>query len=162
MGLNLVFVGLLIATSLYAFVRGGAPERIGAASFATACILTVVVASLPAARFRSVELGMLLVDISVFLVFVILALKANRFWPIWVSALLGIGVAGHLARLLSPDVIPWAYQLALTIWSYPILLLVCLGTYAHQKRLAKTGADPSWTRYSAPAGPSMPSAGPTA
>lgn len=159
MGLNLIFVGLLIATCAYAFSRGGAPERVGAGIFAVGCILTVVVASVPLIRFRAVEAGMLMVDIATFIAFVALALKANRFWPIWVSALLGVGVVGHLAKLLSPQVIPWAYQVALTIWSYPILLLVCFGTRAHQQRLKRTGADPSWTTSSPRSGPSRPLAG---
>ena len=51
------------------------------------------------------------------------------------SALLGLGLVGHLAMLLHPRVIPWAYAVVLSIWSYPILLLMAAGTFAHRRRL---------------------------
>ena len=77
------------------------------------------------------------------------------------SALVGLGLVGHLAMLLHPRVIPWAYAVVLSIWSYPILLLMAAGTYAHQRRLIRNGADPSWTRSSGPPGPPTPPPGPT-
>lgn len=144
--MNLVFLILLVATTAYALILGGAPERIGAALYGAACAFTVIVATAIPYRFRSVELGIFMVDLLLFVGFVLLALRANRFWPLWVSGLLGLGVLGHLAMMLRPQVIAWAYAAILSIWSYPILLLVCIGTAAHRSRLRRNGADPSWTR----------------
>lgn len=90
------------------------------------------------------ELGVFGVDVLVFVAFVILAARANRFWPIWVGALLGLGVLGHLARWAGPEVIPWAYAVILSIWSYPILLIIAVGTFLHQRRLKRDGVDPDW------------------
>jgi len=75
-----------------------------------------------------------------------------------VSALLGLGVLGHLARWAGPDAIPWAYAVVLTIWSYPILAIIAIGTFNHQRRLKRLGTDPSWSSSSAP---SDMTAGPT-
>lgn len=144
--MNLIFLVLLVATTAYALTLGGTPERIGAALYAAACVLSLGVVSAIPYRFRSVELGIFVVDVLLFASFVWLALRANRFWPIWVSGLLGLGVLGHLAMMLRPQVIAWAYAAILSIWSYPILLLVCAGTVAHRSRLKRNGADPSWTR----------------
>ena len=33
----------------------------------------------------------------------------------------------------------------LVFWSYPMLLLIVLGTFRHQQRLARFGADRSWS-----------------
>lgn len=142
---NHYFTVLLTASCLYAFWAGGAPERIGAAVYALSVVLTVLVASAPAVRWHSVEVGMFLVDLSVFLAFVVLALRANRYWPIWVSGLLGLGVLGHLARWAGPDVIPWAYAVILSIWSYPILAIMALGTFNHQRRMRQFGSDRAWS-----------------
>lgn len=161
MGINLYYLALLVACSAYAFIRGGAPERIGMAIVAANAILSFVAVSAPAIRFRGVEVGVFIVDVAAFLAFVPLALRADRFWPIWVSALLGLGVLGSLAMLLHPRVIPWAYAVVLSIWSYPILLLIAGGTFAHRYRLKRNGADPSWTRSSDPPGPTAPGPGPT-
>jgi hypothetical protein len=161
MAMNYVFVALLIGCAAYAFISGGAPERVGAAIYAAGSVLTWLVVSAPPVRFRGVEIGVFIVDAFVFLGFVLLALKANRFWPIWVSALVGLGLAGHLAMLLRPQVIPWAYAVVLSIWSYPIMATMVAGTWLHRRRRIRDGADSSWTPSSAPPGRPRPPPGPT-
>jgi len=144
--MNYVFTALMLACCAYAFIGGGAPERIGAAIFLIGSVLTYAALETSAIHYRGVEIGAFIVDLATFLAFVLLALRANRYWPLWVSALLGLGLVGHLAMLLHPRVIPWAYAVVLSIWSYPILLLMVAGTYAHRRRSTGNGADPSWTR----------------
>jgi hypothetical protein len=144
--MNYVFTALMLACCAYAFVGGGAPERIGAAIFLIGSVLTYAALETSPIKYRGVEIGAFIVDLATFLAFVLLALRANRYWPLWVSALLGLGLVGHLAMLLHPRVIPWAYAVVLSIWSYPILLLMAAGTYAHRRRSTGNGADPSWTR----------------
>jgi hypothetical protein len=158
--MNYVFTALMLVCCAYAFVGGGAPERIGAAIFLIGSVLTYVTLELSPVDFRGVEIGVFIIDVVVFAAFVLLALRANRYWPLWMSALLGLGVVAHLAMLVHPRVIPWAYAVVLSIWSYPILLLMAAGTFAHRRRLRENGADPSWTRSSAPPGPPTPPAGP--
>jgi hypothetical protein len=160
-GVNLFYLVLLIASCAYAFTRGGAPERIGMAIVASNAILTFLLISAPPIRFHGLEVGVFSVDVLAFFGFVLFALRANRFWPIWVSALLGLGVLGSLAMMLHPRVIPWAYAVVLSIWSYPILALIAIGTRNHQRRLKAFGADPSWTRSSDGPGRPRPDPGPT-
>ncbi|HEV2816490.1 MAG TPA: hypothetical protein VGW40_04615 [Allosphingosinicella sp.] len=146
----LFFNALLLACCGYAFLRGGAPERIGAAIFAIGTGLTVVAASSPATRFASLEVGILIVDGAALVGFLILALFAERYWPSWLTALQAIGTAGHAIKLADPEGFPWAYAFALAFWSYPMLLLIALGTFRHQRRVAKFGVDRSWSSFSAP------------
>lgn len=148
--MNYYFIGLLLICSAYAFVAGGAPERIGAGTYALSVEAThLVLAS--HSRWMHVEYGEFTVDALTFLIFVVLALRANRFWPIWVSALLGLGVLGHLARWAGPDVVWYAYVVVLTIWSYPILAIMALGTFNHRLRLKQFGSDRSWSPGAGPA-----------
>ena len=158
--MNYYFVGLLVICSAYAFIAGGAPERIGAATYALSVAATYLILWSRSSEWLTVEFGVFTVDVLVFIIFAILALRANRFWPIWVSALLGLGILGHLARWAGPDVIPWAYAVILTIWSYPILAIIALGTFNHQRRMARSQEDKSWSSSSAPSGPAPPP-GPT-
>lgn len=148
--MSFLFIPLLVLGCLYALVAGGGPERVGAAVYGLACFSSLALFSAPTARFRSIEVGVFAVDVLVFIAFLILALRANRFWPIWVSGLLGLGVLGHLARWAGPEVIPWAYAVILSIWSYPILAIIVIGTFNHRRRLARLGADASWSSSSAP------------
>ncbi len=153
MGVNLVFVALLALCCVYAAWGGGAPERIGAAIFAAGSALSHVAYLVSKRHFHDVEAGILLVDIATFIGFLALALRANRFWPIWMTGLLGIGIIAHLAMQFSPQIQSYAYRFVLSVWSYPMLALIAIGTWQHRKRLRLSGADPSWSSSSRRPGP---------
>lgn len=95
--------------------------------------------------YMSVESGVFLVDVACAVAFVALALWANRYWPLWIAGLQLLGVSAHAVKLAYPDVIPRAYAFVTVFWSYPMLLLIVLGTFRHQQRLTKFGADRSWS-----------------
>lgn len=154
-----LFNALLILCCSYALWRGGAPERIAAAIFVVGTALTRVATFYSGSGFGVIEVGVLAVDVACLIGFLVLALRAERFWPLWVTALQIIGTAGHAVKLLAPDMIPWGYAFLLAAGSYPMLLLIALGTWRHQQRLTRNGVDPSWSTFSArserapPAGP---------
>jgi hypothetical protein len=134
---------LLILCWTYAMLKGGPPERIGATVLALGSLLSV--AALPnwAGHVGPVEIGVLVVDIACLVAFALLALRADRFWPIWVSALVGVGALGHLARWFDgPEISTRVYAMSLAIWSYPMLALIAIGTLNHQRRLARQAASP--------------------
>ncbi|HEX8574445.1 MAG TPA: hypothetical protein VF759_17020 [Allosphingosinicella sp.] len=159
MATNLFFDFVLLVCCGYAFWRGGLPERIGASIFVAGVVLTRIAVSGAATRYSSIEAGVLIVDAVVLAALLALALQANRFWPLWVTALHAIGTAAHAVKLTNPEVIRWAYAFALAFWSYPMLFLLALGTWNHQKRLARFGVDRSWSSFSRRSGP-RPPAGP--
>lgn len=142
--MNYYFVALLILCTVYALAAGGAPERIGAAVYALSCAATHVVLEASQILWRSIEYGVFVIDLAMFAFFCVLAIRADRYWPIWVSALLGLGVLGHLARWAGPDVIPWAYAVILTIWSYPILASIAIGTFNHHRKTARSETHKPW------------------
>jgi hypothetical protein len=154
-----LFYIILAVCCLYAAIRGGAPERIGSLIFVSAAILTTATLSAPAARWGGVEIGAFAVDIGMLLALFALALFAERWWPLWVTALQLIGAAGHAVKLVSPEVIREAYAFVMAFWSYPMLFLLVLGTWNHQRRLAKYGVDKSWSSSSGRSG-RPPRAGP--
>jgi hypothetical protein len=137
--MNYYFIGLLVAVCLYALMAGGRPERVGALSYTLSCIATEISYALslrPA--WDSLEIGVFVIDTLIFGLFVILALRADRFWPIWVSALLGLGVLGHLARMAEPGMIRWTYAVSISIWSYPILASIAIGTFNYNRKKARS------------------------
>ena len=158
---TIVYLVLLIACCVYACLRGGAPERIAAAIIAVGSVLTYAAMPTAATSYHSVRLDAFLIDLACLAGFLILALRAERYWPLWVTALQIIGIAGHGVKLADPDVIRRAFAFALAFWSYPMLLLIALGTWRHQVRLARFGTDPSWSSFSArsdrppPSGPTI-------
>ncbi|HYI63350.1 MAG TPA: hypothetical protein VEW71_00540 [Allosphingosinicella sp.] len=146
--MNMVVYNVLLASCwVYALRRGGAPERIGATSLAIFSFLTAATVSGSTTSYRSVETGILIVDLLCLAAFLALALRADRFWPLWVAALQIIGTAGHAVKFVDPDIIRRAYAFILVIWAYPMILLMIVGTWRHQQRLARFGADESWSRF---------------
>jgi hypothetical protein len=145
---SLIYDGLVFACWLYAMLRGGAPERICASILFFGSALTYAAVSEPAVRFASVEAGVFVVDVAALLGFMIVALCAERFWPLWITALQIIGTAGHAVKLVDPHVLRWGYAFALAFWSYPMLALLIAATWNHQKRLRLHGVDKSWSSFS--------------
>jgi hypothetical protein len=136
--MNYYFIGLMVAVWLYAFIAGGRPEKVGATIYTLSCIATQISYDLslrPA--WASPEIGVFVIDILTLGLFVSLALRADRFWPIWVSALLGLGVLGHLARMAEPGMISWTYAVSISIWSYPILAGIAIGSFNHNRKKAR-------------------------
>lgn len=161
MAINLVFIFFLLACCGYGLWRGGGPERVTAVIFLLAAVLTHLESSRSGRHWSSVEFGILTIDLAVLVALLFLALRAERYWPIWLIALHIVGTAGHIVKLADPDTIRRAYAFALAFWSYPELVLLAIGTYRHQQRLARNGADPSWSTFSGRSDQAPPP-GPTA
>jgi hypothetical protein len=123
----LFYNALLIGACGYAWLRGRSDERIAA----TTCVVATVAsfALLTELRFSGVEFGVLAVDLATLAVFVAVALRSERFWPLWVSGLQLTSSVTHLLKLLQPSLMPFAYAAAEAIWSYPILIILVVGTW---------------------------------
>ena len=76
----------------------------------------------------------MLVDLLVFVGFLFVALRSPRFWPLWVAGLQLTTTLGHILKGMSPDLLPQAYGAALQFWSYPILLILAVGTWRSYER----------------------------
>lgn len=141
----ILFEILFAACCGYALWKGGAPERVGAAIFIVGVLFTHFSGPTGPLRWTSLELGVLVVDVVVLVAFTLLALYAERFWPIWLTALHAIAVGGHAVKMVDPDLFRWGYAFALAFWSYPMLLVLAGGTWCHRRRLRLYGADPDWS-----------------
>lgn len=142
-----VFLGLWFASTVYAAVRGGSPERIVAAAQLAAGLLTNILGILlrPAAGdYASVEVGILITDSGLFLLITALALVSTRFWPMLQASMAGCDLLGHLAKPLGPDVLPEAYYATVAVWGYPMVILLIVATWRHQVRLRRYGVDHAW------------------
>lgn len=140
-----IFYAVLLAASAFALWRGGAPERLVGLALLLAAVSTQVLQDDLPIRFAGVELKVLLVDVALLGVMLAITLNADRFWPAWATALHILGIGAHLARAISPDVIRLTYAVLAAAWSYPIIVLLVIGTVRHASRIRSKGWDLDWS-----------------
>jgi hypothetical protein len=141
----ILFAVLFASASLYALVRGGAPERVAAVGYLAAYIGSFLLVTSGASQFQSTEWALFLVDAILAALLVILALHANRYWTIWAASLQIVSLSAHVADFVVPEIAAPAYALTLIVWSYLALPILLVGTTRHQKRKTHYGDDPSWS-----------------
>ena len=132
------FWTLLLVTCGYALWRGRGDEKIAASVCLGATIVTQLVMPPQALRYSNLDFQLILIDLAVLAVFVAIALRSERFWPLWVAGLqLTISIS-HLLKAVDQELMPRAYAAAAVLWSYPILLIIVAGTWRqHRRRLRK-------------------------
>tara|TARA_R110000824_G_scaffold44390_13_gene129204 strand:- start:4082 stop:4522 length:441 start_codon:yes stop_codon:yes gene_type:complete len=141
---TLVFLLFLVAICIYALFRGGAPERWVACIVVGMLVLDPAVHIFTPLEYAKLDPGHLVIDAAAWIGMFAIALRANRFWPLCVVSLQTIALVAHAARLLDMTIHPRAYMIMQIASSYPLLVLLMMGTYYHQKRLKTNGIDRSW------------------
>jgi len=126
---------LLALVVLYAFARGSRDERYVGMICVIGTVVTQIALSPLTGRFNGLETQAMIVDLAVLAGFLAVALRSDRFWPLWVAGLQLTTLLGHLLKGVDNELFPRAYGAAMTFWSYPIILILAVGTWrAHQQR----------------------------
>ena len=133
-----IFWAILLGTCGFALWLGRSDERTVAAVCLLATIATQFVIPPPQERYSYLDLELVLIDLVVLGAFVAVALRSDRFWPLWISGLqLTISIS-HVLKAIDQDLLPRAYAAAAVLWSYPILMIIVVGTLrGHQRRARK-------------------------
>lgn len=125
---------LLTGVAAYAMSRGRQDERIAALTCVVASVASLALLVTRPAYYSSFELGVALIDLAALATFVWLALRSDRFWPLWVAGLQLTSSLGHILKFVQPDLMPMVYAASLASWSYVILLIIALGTWRGRRR----------------------------
>lgn len=147
--LQIVYDVTLLAVCLYAFRRGGPSEQLGAAIILIGSLATIVVGSLPQFDWHHARAGLVIVDLVVLLCFFALAMRSERFWPLWATAFHLIAVSMHALSWVIPLAMIKAYILMQGWWAYPMLAAIAAGT-------RRTRHPPACRRQGEEAAPASP------
>jgi len=140
-----LFLGVLLATGVYALARGGAPERASAMLQLGAFAADELVHRLVDGRaYSALAVGSALVDLTLLLALAVLASKSTRHWPLWVAGWQLAAIVAHLAKLVDPTMHATGYAIELQIWAYPMLLATVAGTWRYRTRRAAGVIEPDW------------------
>ncbi len=142
-----LFNGLFVISCGYALWRGGRDERICALIFIVGLAGTSAVHGWTA-KYQTLVWGVFTIDVLMLLGLAWLALRSDRFWPLWLTAMQTVEVLGHGVTLVGPRVIPWAYRAMISFWSYPMLLILLAGSIRHHRRQTRIGPERFWLNSS--------------
>ena len=140
-----IFLIMLLGVCGYALWRGGAPERIAAGAMLAATVGSAIFRSEVDARFLHVEVGLFMIDLLLLLVLVAVMLRADRGWPILVSALHLCTVGAHVVRFIDAEMIRVTYVVMVTASSWPMVIALGIGTWRHRTRVRVNGYDRAWS-----------------
>jgi hypothetical protein len=130
MRLMQVFYDLILVLSCsLAFLKGGTTERRVAWMAIAASVASFIVSVEGKQVWSEVHSGPILIDFLMLAGLAVIALRTDRFWPLWATAFQLVAVSTHVAMAVSPDVVPRAYALALGFWAYPILFLMAAASW---------------------------------
>ncbi len=127
---------VLILVCGYAFIRGRTDERFAASVCVIASVASVIAMSPLTGRYSRVEFGVFLIDFLTLAAFTVLALRSERFWPLWLAGLQLTTLIAHALKAVQLDLMPHAYAAAARFWVYPIFLIIVVGTWrGHRRRM---------------------------
>lgn len=125
---------LLAFVALYALWRGNRDERQVGIILVIGVVGTHFAISPVHYRFSELERNVLLVDVAVLAGFLWVALRSERFWPLWMAGLQLTAILGHLLKLIETDLFSRAYGAAMMFWVYPMLFILAAGTWRSHRR----------------------------
>jgi hypothetical protein len=135
-----IFWTLLLLTCGYALWRGRKYEQLSALIFIAATVASVVARSALNENYSAVARSDLAIDLLVLIALVAIALRSDRFWPLWVAGLQLTISLSHVLKAIQPDLLPLAYAAAERFWSYPTLIILFIGAWRqHQRRISEQG-----------------------
>lgn len=132
-----IYYTILFLVSAFAFWCGRTDERVAAAI----CVLATFASNIvyePRGAYAGVEIGVFLVDAATFAGFALIALRSERFWPLWLAGFQLTTVFSHLLKAIQLDLMPQAYAAAARFWVYPIFLIIVVGTWRSYRRRAES------------------------
>lgn len=124
---------LMIVCAL-AFWRGRDEERMAAVGMLANWSLSRILFKTHSEGLQS---GIFFVDLALLVVYLWLALRSPRYWPLFAAGFQLLAIITHLGRILDPRVSGWAYLTAEIIWSYLVLFAIGYGSVTAPQAYAR-------------------------
>lgn len=106
--------------------KGRWSERVVAAGFLLGWLATAL---LKDHHFAGPQWSIFAADTAALLLFLFVALKSGRYWPLFAAAFQLLAVITHVASTFDRHLSAWAYITAGVIWSYLLLGSIGIGTW---------------------------------
>ena len=121
----------MVAVCGGALWKGGREEQVAAGAMLIAVLATLFLRD---QSWSGTQWGAFVSDFGLLTVYVMIALRSPRFWPLFAAAFELLCVVTHIARILDPGVRAWAYATAQVIWTQWVLFAIGIGTFNTSRR----------------------------
>jgi hypothetical protein len=118
-------VAFVVVACGFAIWRGGRPERIAGGAFLVNWLVYPL--SVNTSAWLSPQLASFALDAPLLAILLWLALRSDRWWPMWAVAFQFLGMLMTVIIAADPRVQPLAYMTAAGLWSYLAVIAVVVG-----------------------------------
>ena len=131
---------LLLLLGGFAFVFGRSDERIAAATFVCTSLASVLIeARTGLIGHDGVAVSSVVVDVLALAGYMVVAVRSERFWPLWVAGLQLAMILTYGFAFRRIDLPPELNAEVSSFWLYPIALVIVIGTSRNARRRAVEG-----------------------
>ena len=116
--IGLLYMVLLLAVSILAFRYAEFEYRAACAVMAIGSISSGFVYVLGSQDWNGGIVTILLIDCAAAVIFVVLALRSDRFWPLWMAGFQIGALASHLTTYVAADAVPYAMGVLQGFWAW--------------------------------------------
>jgi hypothetical protein len=144
------FNTVLVTVCGFASVRGGRPERMGAAINVIAAVMSDVLRLEDPTHLATADLSIFAIDLAVAASFFWLGTTTIRFWPIWAAGFALADLFMSVCGALLPHVSLFAYHTGLGVYAYLALGALVLGTWRlpqSAEPYLRNGSRRSWLQH---------------
>ena len=127
---------LLICVAVFAWTRGGKPERHVASILFAMLVVNTGNAFLVGhwTQYHEIPWFRVGLDVVGLVLILAVALRADRWWPLWVGSVQLLSVLAHLLWIVHAEIPPLVYAI-MERWPFLIATVITgLGTYLHARR----------------------------
>lgn len=117
----------MVGMALFAFLKGGQAERLGAGAYLFAWLASVILQE--SSGFRGMPAGLFLIDLASLVIFIGLSWRYRQSWPVWASGIQLITVMCHLMIFTQQHVLLASLITVMNLNSYLIILCLIVGTF---------------------------------
>ena len=133
-------MALFVGTLAYAVLFGDWPERWGAAIFAVAWLLTQISIAGFAPRLTEVNPYVALVDLMLFVALVVLALRCDRYWPVWAASFQIPSLIVTTLTIIGANSDMRVYMNGTAVWAWLQLIALTLATWRYRRTKVKANS----------------------
>jgi hypothetical protein len=134
---RLIAWGFILLVTLSALWKGGKPEKLAGAVMLAATTLSTISSDY---SWLNVQYRILLIDGTMMVFLIILALRADRWWPMFAAGFEGLGLLIHLAFWAQPKLMSLVYVTGLNIVGYLVFASLGVGVVTHLMRQRQAAA----------------------